>query len=186
MKILIQILVLLTLFSCGKEESSSQSRVSPVPTQEVPEEQRNPLKQLELLTPSVQAIEVSLAYTIEEKNLGLQGVRDEDFKDNQGKLFFYHSDNTRTFWMPHTHFDLHIFYLDKNLTITDIAWNVQHYSGNESSLIPRAPAIRSRHVLEMKASSPIASSLKVGDVLIWKSILSLEETEEGLRSHHAR
>lgn len=185
MKILLQILVLLTFFSCGKEESSRSPTLT-IPTEEVPEEERNPLKELELITPSMEEIEVELAYTNQEKNLGLQGVRDEEFKENQGKLFFYHTDNTRTFWMPNTYFNLHIFYLDKNLIITDVAWDVQHYSGSETSLIPRAPAIRSRHVLEMKASSTIASKLKVGDRLIWVSSLNPEETEEGLRNHHAR
>jgi len=185
MRILTQIFLLSILLSCGQEDSSKTQGLA-TPTQEAPREQQNPLKELELVTPNRERIKTELAYTREEKNMGLQGVRDEDFDENQGKLFFYHTDSTRTFWMPNTFFDLHIFYLDKNLTITDIAWNVPHYSGNVASLIPRAPAVSSRHVLEMKASSTIASKLREGDSLSWQSTLTYEETEEGLRNLHGR
>ena len=42
----------------------------------------------------------------------MQYVREADFENDEGKLFFYLSYSTRTFWMPNTYFNLDIIYLD--------------------------------------------------------------------------
>jgi uncharacterized membrane protein (UPF0127 family) len=85
--------------------------------------------------------------------------------------------------MPNTFFNLDIIYLDQNMRITDIVWNLPHYTGNVNSQIPRAPTITSRHVLEMKSGSTLSSKLKRGDLLQWKSPLSLQQTELRIRQH---
>jgi uncharacterized membrane protein (UPF0127 family) len=141
----------------------------------------DPLEQVELVTPSGENIRVSLAYTSEDQQAGVSGIKANDFEDDEAKLFFYLQDATRTFWMPNTYFDLDIIYLSKDLEIIRIVPDVPHYTGSNSSEIPRAPAVKSRHVLEMRADSPIANKLKAGDRLEWKSPLTLQQTESKIR-----
>lgn len=184
MQYVLTLLLLLSFTGCGKGGSGSQPTAEELPTTEtIPQEtNRNPLKYVELITPSGSVVKTSIAYTTAEKTKGLQGVKDSEFDEDQGKLFFYHTTTARSFWMPNTFFDLDIIYLDENLKILDIVPDLPHYEGSISSQTPRAPSIVSRHVLEMKASSPISSSLKVGDRLEWKSPLTLRQTETQLRN----
>ncbi len=177
------ILTLLLNFSCGDKKDSSNP---PVPEVSTPEsspqsETKDPLKVVKLASPSGEMIEASIAYTSQDQQKGLQNVKEEDFGDNEGKLFFYLKTSPRTFWMPNTYFNLDIFYLDENLKIIDIVWNLEHYTGDVNSEIPRAPTIASRHVLEMKNGSPISSKLRIGDHLGWNSPLSLLQTELKIR-----
>ncbi|MCM2350379.1 MAG: DUF192 domain-containing protein [Bacteriovoracaceae bacterium] len=174
------LVLVLNLTSCGKGDS----RNSPQPQVESPaatEETKDPLKNVELISPSGEIIKVSIAYTSRDQSKGLQGVQPEEFEENEGKLFFYLKDSARTFWMPNTYFNLDIIYLDQELKITDIVWNIEHYTGSVDSEIPRAPRISSRHVLEMKNGSVISSKLKVGDQFQWKSPLTLQQTESKIR-----
>jgi len=184
MKYLLSLLLLFSFTGCGKDGSNSTPAAPESPTTEtIPQEtNRNPLKYVELITPSGAVVKTSIAYTSSEKTQGLQGVRDSEFNEDQGKLFFYHTTTARSFWMPNTYFDLDIIYLDENLKVLDIVADLPHYEGNNSSQTPRAPSIISRHVLEMKASSIISSTLKVGDILEWKSPLTLKQTEIQLRN----
>ena len=173
------LLCLLTfLVSCGGGSGSSSSPASDTPAQETgTTPQQNPLKDVVLQTSSGDKIQTSIAYTEEDQLDGLQNVQDSEFAEDQGKLFFYLSESARTFWMPNTYFNLDIIYLDEDMKIIEIVWNMPHYTGDVNSEIPRAPTITSRHVLEMKAGSPISSKLKVGDTLKWQSSLTLDETE---------
>lgn len=139
---------------------------------------KNLLKNVELITPTGEIIETILAIYPKEQEKGLSGVKAEDFTIKQGMLFFYPTEEERHFWMPDTYFDLDLFYLDKELKIIDIIRKLPFYIGRSNSdLIPRARGIWCRHTLEMKAESPIASKLKIGDVLAWKSQYSLKEIE---------
>lgn len=145
----------------------------------------NPPQNIELVTPSGKVIETTLLITLKEQEQGLSGVKPEDFDDEQGMLFFYTSEDERHFWMPDTYFDLDLFYLDKNLIITDIIRKLPHYKGRANpNQIPRARGVWSRHVLEMKSSSNISQSLKMGDKLKWRGSLSLEETEARIKKGH--
>ncbi len=163
MRKFLTLLLLFTLWSCQSES-------------------QDPLKNLKLVTPSGEVIETSLVYTIKDQTQGLSGVKNEDFKANQGMLFFYLEDDEKNFWMPDTYFDLDIIFLDKNLKIVDIIRKLPHYIGrNNQELIPRARPVWSRHALELKADSPFSHKLKVGDSLEWKSSLSLEETDKKIR-----
>ena len=180
-KKLFLILTLLFSFSCGGDKDSNNPPVPEVSAPPTEAETKDPLKYVKLMSPSGDVIETSIAYTSEDQQKGLQNVRPEDFRDNEGKLFFYLTTSSRTFWMPNTYFNLDIFYLDEDLNIIDVVWNIEHYTGNEDSEIPRAPRISSRHVLEMKSGSPISSRLKVGDRLGWNSPLSLQQTESKIR-----
>ena len=132
MKLLQILLLSVSLVSCGGgggngSDSGSGSPEGPVSTEDTP--QRDPLEEVELITPDGSVINASIADTAAEQTQGLQNVQEDEFSDNDGKLFFYLRDNARTFWMPNTFFDLDILYLDKNLKITDIVRNVPHYTG---------------------------------------------------------
>ena len=176
---LLPLLCLLTIFiSCGGGSGDSSSPASDVPNQETETTpQQNPLEDVVLKTSSGDNIQTSIAYTKDDQLDGLQHVQDSEFADDQGKLFFYLNESARTFWMPNTYFNLDIIYLDEDMKIIEIVWDMPHYTGDVNAEIPRAPTITSRHVLEMKAGSPISSQLKVGDRLEWQSSLTLDQTE---------
>lgn len=162
---LLALLLLLTLSACQSESRNSKDG-------------QNPLKKVELITPSGETIETTVAITPAEQEQGLSGVKPEDFQDNQGMLFFYLSEDERHFWMPDTYFDLDLFYLDKDLKIIDIIRKLPFYVGRANpDSIPRARGVWCRHTLEMKSTSAIAQKLKAGDVLKWKGAYSLEQTE---------
>lgn len=182
MKLLQILLLLVSLLSCGggggSDSSGNGNPDGPVTSEDT---RRDPLESVELVTPDGTVINASLADTAREQTQGLQNVQEEEFGVNDGKLFFYLRDSARTFWMPNTFFDLDIFYLDEELKIIEVVRDVPHYTGNVDSEIPRAPTITSRHVLEMKADSPVADNLNEQDVLQWRSSLTLEQTEERIR-----
>lgn len=185
MKKLFLLSILTIFFSCGG--GSGQNKNSPTSPEISTEDSRtdttqvDPLKKVLLVSPDNNPIKTRISSTAIEQTQGLQYVKDSEFSDEEGMLFFYLSEQSRTFWMPNTYFNLDLIYLDEDLTIIDIVWNLPHYTGSVNSEIPRAPTIKSRHVLEMKAGSPISSKLKIGDSLIWKSSLSLSDTEQRIR-----
>lgn len=178
------LLLIVNLTACGKSDSGSSSpssTESDTTETTTPEPQTDPLKNVELVTPTGEIITTSLAYTPKAQADGLQNVQPDEFGEQNGKLFFYLKESARTFWMPNTYFDLDIIYMDKDLKITDIVRDLEHYTGNVNSEIPRAPTITSRHVLEMKSTSEIADRLKVGDQLQWESPMTLQQTESKIR-----
>ncbi len=157
------LLVLLSLWACQSES-------------------RNPLKKIELKTPSGTLIPTRLVYTPADMEKGLSGTKPDEFAENEGMLFFYLSEDEKHFWMPDTYFDLDLIYLDKELRITEIIRKVPHYVGRlNPDAIPRVRGVYARHVLEMKATSPVSNGLKVGDKLDWVSGISLSETESKIR-----
>lgn len=136
-----------------------------------------------LVTPSGDKINTRLVYTPTAQEQGLSGVKDNEFGNDQGMLFFYLNSDMRHFWMPDTYFDLDIFYLDGDLKITDIIRKLPHYIGRlNPDMIPRARGVWSMHVLEMKSSSEIAKKLNLGDALKWEGEKSLNETTDHIRS----
>ncbi len=169
MRKLLTLLLLLTLFAC---QSESRKAV----------DAQNPLKSVELVTPSGEIIQTALAITPAEQEQGLSGTRPENFSDNQGMLFFYLQDEERHFWMPDTYFDLDLFYLDKDLKVVDVIRKLPFYIGRMNpDLIPRARGVWCRHTLEMKASSPLSQKIKLGDILKWQGPVSLQDTEALVR-----
>ncbi len=163
MRKLLSLLLLFVLLSC--------QRVS-----------QDPLKNIQLATPYGDTIETTLSYTMADQTQGLSGVKNEEYEENQGMLFYYMEDGEKAFWMPDTYFDLDLIFLDKDLKILDIVRNVPHYVGRANpDLIPKVRPVWARHTLELKASSPISKKLKVGDQLKWKSSLSMEKTEAKMK-----
>lgn len=145
----------------------------------------DPLKFVQLQTPSGDIIRTQIAFSMPDQVKGLSGVQDAEYRDDQGMLFFYREEGEKNFWMPDTYFDLDLFYTDEQLKIVDIVRKLPHYIGrNNPELIPRARPVWSRHALEMKSTSPIAQKLKVGDQLKWISNLGLSETEKALKEKY--
>lgn len=148
------------LISCGKSAQDSS-----VPSEITLNEAAFSVPHFK--TSSDELIKLSVADEEKEHNLGLSFVQPEDFGEDEGKIFLYQKDEYRTFWMKNTFFDLDIFYLDKDFKVLNVVRDLPYYEGSISSQIPRAPSIKSRHVLEMKSSSPIADSIHIGEQLRW-------------------
>lgn len=138
--------------------------------------------QIELITPQGGVLQTQLALSVEEQSKGLSGIQDDQFLADQAMFFYYLEDVIREFWMPDTYFNLDIFFLDSELRIIDVERNVQSHPGmKEPPRIPRTRPIRARHVLELKASSPHARQLKIGDQIKWPQSPSQTEIESKIR-----
>jgi uncharacterized membrane protein (UPF0127 family) len=137
----------------------------------------------ELTLASGRQLKIDLALTASEKIRGVSGIRAKDFAGDRGILFVYWGYARRQFWMPDTHFDLDIFFLDKDLKILAVERNVPHYPGRQNpSKIPRTKKVLSAHVLEMKSDSPLAKELKTGQTLKWSTKLPLKTYEKVMRA----
>ncbi|MDH5580267.1 MAG: DUF192 domain-containing protein [Bdellovibrionales bacterium] len=112
------------------------------------------------------SIRIKVVYKPDELSRGLSGVSPTEFKEDQGILFFFPQQGPRSFWMPDTYFDLDIIFLDNNLKVLDIVRDVPHHPGFAEP-VPRVRTVYAWHVLEMKASSPLSSQIKVGQKLNW-------------------
>jgi len=88
--------------------------------------------QCQFETAKGEKVVLRLALTAEEQTVGLSGTKSEDFSANDGMLFRGEKDQLKTFWMPDTYFNQHIFFLDQNFKILDVARNVQHYIGRDN------------------------------------------------------
>lgn len=119
-----------------------------------------------ITTAQGKTVKTYFAISLAEQEQGLSGIKEDQFADNEGMLFYYSEGGIRQFWMPDTYFDLDLFYLDGNFRVLDIIRKLKHHQGrNQSHLIPRARAVWSWHVLEMRADSPIAKEIQIGDQL---------------------
>jgi uncharacterized membrane protein (UPF0127 family) len=123
----------------------------------------------ELLLPNGNLVKLRLAIDPLTQERGLSGVKAKDFAINEGMLFYYPKRSTRQFWMPDTYMALTIIFLDEELTIVHME-NMSAQPGEKNPRnIKRTPAIIAQHVLELRADSPMARSLKIGDQLKFKS-----------------
>src|SRR5689334_8160191 len=67
----------------------------------------------ELVAPQ-DTIKVLVAISDTDQRRGFSGVQDADWPDDEGILFLFPFEDVRGFWMPDTHFDLDLFYMDAN------------------------------------------------------------------------
>lgn len=127
-------------------------------------------------------IKLRLAVTVPEQTQGLSGIKPSEFGNDEAMLFYYTTDSEKSFWMPDTYFDLDIFFMDKDLMVIDVERNVKHHPTRK---VPPAIAttrrIFARHVLEMKASSPLSKKVKVGAKFTWPRPDCRLETESNIR-----
>lgn len=129
-----------------------------------------------LSTPSGESLKVYLAISKEQQIKGLSGLADSNFSNSEGMLFYGKEDKERQFWMPNTHFNLDIVFLNEDFYVIDIHKNLKHfpYNGPRES-VPISKSVKCRHVLEIKASSPVASKIHPGMMLKWNEQMSLEQ-----------
>lgn len=140
------------------------------------------VKKAELVTPFGAKLDTTLAIILKDQIRGLSGVQPENFKDNEAMLFFYIRDELHHFWMPDTYFDLDLFYLDKDFRVIGIERDLKHYPARQPDhKIPRAQPFFCRHVLEMKASSPISNKIRMGMNLKWTSEPFPQQIESSIR-----
>lgn len=173
-----------SFFSCEKQTSeptftsvdaTAKTAVKNDQSQSLPPTLQN-LKKISLQTAQHQSFEVFLAITDAEQTQGFSGVKPEEIYDDQGMLFVGTETEFKSFWMPDTYFNLDIFFIDENLQILAVERNVKFYHGREhEELIPRTRSYLARHVLELKASSALSATIKVGDKLIWTAATPLEQ-----------
>ena len=164
------------LSSCEKGGQKKSSQTPEVGANKANAENLQELKKAKVFLPNGQTLNTTLAITSPEQAQGLSGVKPNDFGDYDAMLFVYRNDGYRGFWMPDTYFNLDIIFLDKNMRIVHIERDVPHHPGRqEPPRIARTPSIPCRHVLEIKASSPVSKAIKLGDVLQLKTKMPLEK-----------
>src|SRR3989338_7486713 len=130
----------------------------------------------EITLPSGKKLKVYIARNEKEQRAGLSGVKPDEFGDNETMIFLDDKPSSRQFWMPDTHFDLDIIFLNNDLYVLDIHRNLEHYphTGPDAK-IPRSKRVFSQHVLEIKSSSPLAKEIKYGMKLNWTSSNRLQK-----------
>lgn len=127
--------------------------------------------------------EIRLTYIFKDAaawKKGLSGVVSRDFGSGDGAFFIFPKRGLRSFWMPDTHFDLDIIFLDKNLAVTHIQRDVPHHPSKKGS-IPRVPPRWAHYVLEIKSQTKMARKLKKGMRLRFKGKGSLLEIRSNIR-----
>tara|TARA_B100001971_G_scaffold215195_1_gene260184 strand:- start:7408 stop:7911 length:504 start_codon:yes stop_codon:yes gene_type:complete len=111
-------------------------------------------------------ITIYIAQSHEEQELGLSGIKPDQLADDEGMLFPEEKMQNRMFWMPNTHMDLDIFFLNGDFYVLDIHRNLKHFPKRQPERdIPRSKTVYSQHVLELKSSSPLAKKIKRGMIL---------------------
>jgi uncharacterized protein len=136
------------------------------------------VRNIKLALPSGKMIDTKLAITNREQTIGLSGKKLAQMTKTEGLLFFYLNDGRRQFWMPNTYFDIHIIFLDKDLKVVGLERNVPHHPGKqEPPKIYRTKAYLARHVLEIRADSPLGEEIAIDTKFAWYSKTSLLETE---------
>ena len=124
------------------------------------------LKKQTLSLPSGEKLTVYIADADKDQKKGLSTILEKDFSDTETMLFTGSHMHIRQFWMPETHFNLDIIFLNADYYVLDIHRNVQHYPKKEPrSKVPLSKEVFSQHVLEIKSSSPYAKQIKPGMIL---------------------
>lgn len=109
-----------------------------------------------------------------DMELGLSHIKEDDFSDKEAMLFYDVDKISRIcqFWMPNTHFDLDIFFLDEDFKVVYIHRSLEKFPyGGPLHWIPITKQVKCTHALEMKSSSPLAKRITEGMVLNWENML---------------
>jgi len=127
------------------------------------------LKEMEvksLTLPSGATVKVYVADRADHQKKGLSTILSKDFSDTETMLFTGNRMHMRQFWMPETHFNLDIIFMNADYYILDIHRNVQHHLKREPRReVPLSKEVYSQHVLEIKTSSPLAKEFQPGMIL---------------------
>ena len=118
--------------------------------------------------PSGNNVNIFIATDPEQQQLGLSHLKDNELKSNEGMLFPSKTYKVRQFWMPDTHFNLDIYFLNEDFYVLDVHRNLQHFpkSGPKEE-VPISKQVECMHVLELKSSSSLAKEIQPGMLLNW-------------------
>ncbi|TNF25401.1 MAG: DUF192 domain-containing protein [Deltaproteobacteria bacterium] len=139
------------------------------------------VREIKLAMPSGKVIDTKLAITSAEQTKGLSGTKSQDFGPYDGLLFFYLQDDLKGFWMPDTYFDLAIIFLDSDFKVVGYEIAPHHPGMTEPPQIYRTKSYLCRHVLEIRADSPLVAELQKGMELKLISKIPLSKIESKIR-----
>jgi uncharacterized protein len=166
------------LLACNSgQQHNSSSKTEVVGNQDPYAE----VREIKLAMPSGKVIDTKLAITSAEQTKGLSGTQSQDFGPYEGLLFFYLQDDLKGFWMPDTYFDLAIIFLDKDFKVVGHEIAPHHPGMTEPPQIYRTKSYLCRHVLEIRADSPLVSELHKGMELKLISKIPLSKIESKIR-----
>ena len=109
----------------------------------------------------ITAIDVEFSQEEEERQLGLM-YRDK-MAENQGMLFLFEDETTRSFWMKNTMLPLDMLFVNANNEIVTIHKSTTPYS--EESYSSTKPA---KYVVEVNAGFTDKYKIAVGDRISWR------------------
>ena len=100
---------------------------------------------------------------------GLSGLKDSEFTNNDIALFVFDKESNQTFWMPDTHFDLFIIFIDEDGLVVGKE-KMNHFPHPVTSLnkksIPRTGTYMAKYVIEIKASSELEKLFQIGEYIM--------------------
>ena len=102
---------------------------------------------------------VDLADNKLKREIGLQCKK--KFKENEGMLFIWKSEDQRYFWMKNTKFYLDIIFINSDFEIVDIYFNAKPFS-----LLKISSFRKSQYVLEINHGVFENFNLMIGDKLL--------------------
>ncbi|MCY4643979.1 MAG: DUF192 domain-containing protein [Bacteriovoracales bacterium] len=124
-----------------------------------------------------------LLTTSGSRKKGLSGVLPSSFGPWEGALFVFEEEGWRSFWMPDTHFDLDIIFMDRNFKITHIERNVPKHPSRKGN-IPKVAPRWAKYVLEIRSRTPLVKKIQKGMKLKFKTFkkkTSPEQTKSNTR-----
>lgn len=120
----------------------------------------------ELKLDSGTVLKVYIAESREQQSRGLSQIKSNDFGPKETMLFPLPRMKYRQFWMPETHFDLDIIFMNADYYVLDIHRKLKHYpKKNPRSKVPMSKEVFSQHVLEIRSDSPHAKEIQPGMTL---------------------
>lgn len=112
------------------------------------------------------SVTVALARTLEERGRGLSGQ--EGLLEDSGMLFIFPTQDRHTFWMKDMRFPLDIIWINEEFKIVDIVIDASEKEPDKVY----APKENALFVLEVNAGFTKKFSIKIGDEVVFKQIVS--------------
>lgn len=114
-----------------------------------------------VVLPNNQSVKVGVADTAFKRAKGLMYQRYLD--ENSGMLFIFDDKAKHIFWMKNTLIALDMIWMDENLKVVDITYNVQPC--NTDSCQTYMPSLPAKYVLEVNGGYSEKQNIKGGESL---------------------
>ena len=127
-------------------------------------EHLNSYSKVTIVLPDGTHVPTYIAETRDQQTKGLSAIMPKDFKASEAMLFPEKEMMMRQFWMPNTHFDLDVIFMNEDYYVLDIHRNVKHFPRQPKfkGEVPLSKTVFSQHVLEIKASSELSKLIQPG------------------------